>query len=151
MIAVVNKHHGMVDKLMGDSIMALFGAPLSSPDDALNAVKCAIAMQKEVICFNRERTDQGLPVLEMGIGINTGKVIAGNIGSPERMEYTVIGDNVNVAARLQGIAKPGQVLISDATFAQVEDKVIGIQLEPTALKGKRIPVGVYRIDSMREI
>jgi class 3 adenylate cyclase len=151
MIAVVNEHNGMVDKLMGDSVMALFGVPLSSQDDALNAVKCAIAMQKEVVLFNQERADQGLPVLEMGIGINTGKVIAGNIGSPERMEYTVIGDNVNVAARLQGIAKPGQVLISDATFDQVKDKVIGTQLEPTALKGKRIPVGVYRIDSMREI
>ena len=151
MIAVVNEHHGMVDKMMGDSIMALFGAPISSQHDSLNSVKCAMAMQKEVIRFNLERTGQGLPVLEMGIGINTGKVIAGNIGSSERMEYTVIGDNVNIAARLQGIATPGQVLISDATFDQVADKVIGVKLEPIALKGKRIPVGVYRIDTLREI
>jgi len=151
MISVVNSHCGMVDKLMGDSVMALFGVPFSSQDDAHNAVKCAMAMQKEVARFNLERSGQGLPVLEMGIGINTGKVIAGNIGSPERMEYTVIGDNVNIAARLQGIATPGEVLISDATFAQVADKIIAVQLEPTALKGKRIPVGVYRIDSLREI
>lgn len=151
MISVVNTHSGMVDKLMGDSVMALFGVPFSSNNDPHNAVKCAMAMQQEVARFNRERTGQGLPILEMGIGINTGKVIAGNIGSAERMEYTVIGDNVNVAARLQGIAAPGQVLISDATFRQVENKILATQLEPTALKGKRIPVGVYRIDSLREI
>jgi class 3 adenylate cyclase len=151
MISVVNTHCGMVDKLMGDSVMALFGVPFSSRDDAHNAVKCAVAMQREVGRFNLERTGQGLPVLEMGIGINTGKVIAGNIGSPERMEYTVIGDNVNVAARLQGIATPGEILISDATFHQVKNEVFASELEPTALKGKRIPVGVYRIDSLREI
>lgn len=151
MIHVVNKHGGIVDKLMGDSVMALFGVPFATQNDTHNAVKCAVDMQREVILFNRERKGQGLPVLEMGIGINTGKVIAGNIGSAERMEYTVIGDNVNIAARLQGIASPGQVLVSDATYNQVKDAVMATHLEPTALKGKRIPVGVYRIDSLREI
>lgn len=151
MIAVVNKHGGIVDKLMGDSVMALFGIPFGSEEDPFNAVKCAVDMQREVVRFNRERKGQGLPVLEMGIGVNTGKVIAGNIGSAERMEYTVIGDNVNIAARLQGIASPGQVLVSDATYEQVKETVLATHLEPTALKGKRIPVGVYRIDSLREI
>ncbi len=151
MIAVVNKNGGIVDKLMGDSVMALFGVPFATENDPLNAVKCAVDMQREVIQFNRERKGQGLPVLEMGIGINTGRVIAGNIGSAERMEYTVIGDNVNIAARLQGIAAPGQVLVSEATYNQVNDAVLATHLESTALKGKRIPVSVYRIDSLREI
>ncbi len=151
MIDVVNKYEGMVDKLMGDSVMALFGVPFPGNDDAMNSVRCAVNMQKEVKRFNKIRAGKGLPTLEMGIGLNTGPVIAGNIGSKDRMEYTVIGDSVNIAARLQGIAKPGEVLISDATYKQVKGKVIASPLEPMSLKGKRIPVGVYRIDSLLEI
>lgn len=151
MINVVNKNEGIVDKLMGDSVMALFGVPFPHIDDAMNSVRCAVAMQKEVKKFNKIRTGQGLPTLEMGVGLNTGPVIAGNIGSKERMEYTVIGDSVNIAARLQGLAKPGEILISEATYKQVKGKVIASQLEPMTLKGKRIPVGVYRIDSLLEI
>jgi len=151
MIDVVNKHEGMVDKLMGDSVMALFGVPFPANEDAMNSVRCAVNMQKEVKRFNKIRAGQGLPTLEMGIGLNTGPVIAGNIGSKDRMEYTVIGDSVNIAARLQGIAKPGEVLISETTYKQVKGKVIASQLEPMSLKGKRNPVGVYRIDSLLEI
>ncbi len=151
MIAVVNRHDGVVDKLMGDSVMALFGVPFPGNEDALHSVRCAIAMQKEVREFNKIRSGQGLPTLEMGIGLNTGPVIAGNIGSKERMEYTVIGDCVNVAARLQGLAKPGEVLVSEATYKQVKGKVLATPMEPMTLKGKRIPVGVYRIDSLLEI
>jgi class 3 adenylate cyclase len=151
MISVVTKHDGVVDKLMGDSVMALFGVPFQGNDDTMQAVRCAIAMQKEVKAFNKIRTGQGLPTLEMGIGLNTGPVIAGNIGSKERMEYTVIGDSVNVAARLQGLAKPGEVLVSEATYKQVKGKVLATPTEQMTLKGKRIPVGVYRIDSLLEI
>jgi class 3 adenylate cyclase len=151
MINVVTKYDGVVDKLMGDSVMALFGVPFPAVDDALQSVRCAIAMQKEVKEFNRIRTGEGLPTLEMGIGLNTGPVIAGNIGSKERMEYTVIGDSVNIAARLQGLAKPGEVLVSEQTYRQVKGKVLATPMEPMTLKGKRIPVGVYRIDSLLEI
>ena len=151
MINVVNKSDGVVDKLMGDSVMALFGVPFPAIEDAMNSVRCAIAMQKEVKEFNKIRSGQGLPTLEMGIGLNTGPVIAGNIGSKERMEYTVIGDSVNVAARLQGLAKPGEVLVSEQTYRQVKGKVLATPMEPMTLKGKRIPVGVYRIDSLLEI
>lgn len=151
MIEVVDKHNGVVDKLMGDSVMALFGVPFPNNEDAMHSVRCAVAMQKEVKAFNKIRAGQGLPTLEMGIGLNTGPVIAGNIGSKERMEYTVIGDSVNVAARLQGLAKPGEVLVSEATYRQVKGKVLATPLEPMSLKGKRIPVGVYRIDSLLEI
>jgi len=151
MIRVVSAHGGIVDKLMGDSVMALFGVPFPAEDDAVRAVRCGLAMQQEVERFNTEREGQALPPLKMGIGINTGTVIAGNIGSADRMEYTVIGDNVNIAARLQGIAKPGQVLISDATWQQVRTLATATRLEPMALKGKSKHVDVYRIDSLSEI
>jgi len=151
MIRVVSTHGGIVDKLMGDSVMALFGVPFPAEDDGVRAVRCGLAMQQEVDLFNTERTGQALPPLQMGIGINTGTVIAGNIGSADRMEYTVIGDNVNVAARLQGIARPGQVLVSDATWQQVRALVAAERMEPIALKGKSKHVDVYRIDSLSEI
>lgn len=148
MIRVVNEHEGMVDKLMGDSVMALFGAPISLGNDPLRAVRCALDMQRAVTVFNTEREAEGLPRLEMGIGINTGTVVAGNIGSSLRMEYTVIGDSVNVAARLQGIARPGEILVSEATLDQVRDQVTATPLEPMILKGKRLTVGVFRIDGL---
>jgi len=149
MIEVVVAHEGMVDKLMGDSIMALFGAPIALGDDPLRAVRCAIEMQRAVARFNREQEAEGLPCLEMGIGINTGPVVAGNIGSSMRMEYTVIGDSVNVAARLQGIAKTGEILISEATLARLDGQVISTAMEPMALKGKRVAVGVFRVEGLR--
>lgn len=151
MIAVVSAHGGIVDKMMGDSVMALFGVPFPANDDTARAVRCGLAMQQEVDSFNTERAGMGLPPLQMGIGLNTGTVIAGNIGSADRMEYTVIGDNVNIAARLQGIAKPGQVLISDATWQRVSKLVAATRLEPMSLKGKSKHVDVYRIDSLSEI
>ncbi len=148
MIGVVIEHEGMVDKLMGDSIMALFGAPISLGDDPLRAVRCALDMQRALTAFNAEREAEGLPQLEMGIGINTGPVVAGNIGSAMRMEYTVIGDSVNIAARLQGIARPGEILISEATLARVQERVVTTPMEPMTLKGKRLPVGVFRVEGL---
>jgi len=149
MLAVVIQNEGMVDKLMGDSVMALFGAPISLGNDPLRAVQCALDMQRAVVGFNREQKSRGLPILEMGIGINTGPVVAGNIGSAMRMEYTVIGDNVNVAARLQGIAGPGEILVSEATYRQVAELVEATPMEPMQLKGKSRAVGVFRIDGLK--
>ncbi len=148
MIQVVGDHEGMVDKLMGDSVMALFGAPQSQGDDPLRAVRCAVDMQQAVRRFNQQRASQDLPPLEMGIGINTGLVIAGNIGSATRMEYTVIGDSVNIAARLQGLARPGEILVSEATYRAIAGLVVAEELAPTELKGKRIPVAIYRINNL---
>ena len=148
MIHVVGENEGMVDKLMGDSVMALFGAPIALGDDAMRAVRCALQMQQAVAEFNRERVSRGLPAMEMGIGINTGPVIAGNIGSSTRMEYTVIGDSVNVAARLQGIARPGEVLVSEATYAQIRARVRVTPMDAMTLKGKSQPVAVYRIEDI---
>lgn len=148
MIDVVVENEGMVDKLMGDSVMALFGAPVSLGEDAVRAVQCALDMQRAVIEFNRQQTAKNLPAVQMGIGINTGPVVAGNIGSSRRMEYTVIGDNVNVAARLQGLAKPGEILVSEATYLQVKHVVEATAMPPMALKGKEFSVAVYRIDGL---
>jgi class 3 adenylate cyclase len=134
---------------MGDSVMALFGAPISLGNDSLRAVRCAIEMQQAVEVFNRERSARNLPPVEMGIGINTGAVIAGNIGSAERMEYTVIGDSVNIAARLQGLARPGEILISQATYLQVRDRVKATAMETMTLKGKTLTVAVYRLEGLR--
>ncbi|ALC16256.1 adenylate cyclase, class 3 [Desulfuromonas soudanensis] len=147
-IAVVMQNEGMVDKLMGDSVMALFGAPISLGNDSLRAVRCALEMQQAVEVFNRERSARNLPPVEMGIGINTGTVIAGNIGSAERMEYTVIGDSVNIAARLQGLARPGEILISQATYLQVRDRVKATSIETMTLKGKSLTVAVYRLEGL---
>lgn len=149
MIQIITKHQGMVDKLMGDSVMALFGAPIALGDDPLQAVRCALEMQSSVAAFNAERTSHGLPPLQMGIGINTGLVVAGNIGSAMRMEYTVIGDNVNIAARLQGMAQQGEVLISEATYDKVRDHVAASKLETITLKGKSRHIDVFRIDDLR--
>lgn len=150
MISVVTRHEGMVDKLIGDSVMALFGAPISLGDDPLRAVRCAVEMQAQGEIFNRQQAAKGLPALPMGIGINTGSVVAGNVGSSTKMEYTVIGDEVNIAARMQGIAQPGEVLISENTYRIVADAVTVTQLEPITFKGKNIVVGVYRVDGLRE-
>lgn len=150
MIQVVSRHEGMVDKLIGDSVMALFGAPITLGDEPLRAVRCALEMQREGAVFNRECEARGLPPLPMGIGINTGPVIAGNIGSTARMEYTVIGDEVNIAARLQGIAGPGEVLISARTYAAIAGAVKVTPLEPIQLKGKAARVDVYRVDALSE-
>lgn len=149
MLEVVIQNEGMVDKLMGDSVMALFGAPISLGNDSLRAVQCALDMQRAVVGFNQRQAERGLPKLEMGIGINTGPVVAGNIGSSMRMEYTVIGDNVNVAARLQGIAGPGEILISEATYRQVAQLVEATAMDPIQLKGKTRAVEVYRIDGLK--
>ncbi len=149
MIEVVGENGGMVDKLMGDAIMALFGAPVSLGEDPLRAVQCALDMQRTLVAFNEQQKARGLPPLQMGIGINTGTVIAGNIGSTSRMEYTVIGDNVNIAARLQGLAGAGEILISEATWREVEERVEAEALPPMRLKGKNQPVAVYRVTGLR--
>lgn len=150
MIQVVGRHEGMVDKLMGDSVMALFGAPISLGNDAVRAVRCAMEMQCEALEFNRLQHKRGLPMLPMGIGINSGPVVAGNIGSSIKMEYTVIGDEVNIAARLQGVAQPGEIIISEQTYRLVKDDIRATLLESLVLKGKKTAVGVYRVDGLRE-
>ncbi|MCK6542098.1 FHA domain-containing protein [bacterium] len=145
MIDVIFKYGGTLDKFIGDSIMALFGAPATSGDDAWNAVQAAIEMQRGLEAFNDEQRQLGKPEIQVGIGINTGHVVVGNIGSDQRMEYTAIGDNVNLASRLQGKAAGGKIIISKATYDFVKDKVQATLLGTTEVKGKTIPVEIYEV------
>lgn len=145
MIDIIFKYHGTLDKFMGDGIMVEFGAPL---DDALqerNAVDTAIAMQQEMKRLGEMWESQGKPALKMGIGIHTGQAIVGNIGSEVRMEYTAIGDTVNVAARLQQMSKVinQPILISEATYLAVKDHFTFDNLGPKVLAGREEPITVY--------
>ncbi len=145
MIEIIFRYGGTLDKFIGDSVMALFGAPASTPDDAINAVNASIEMQKAVVEFNKEQEGLGKPPIQVGIGINTGFVVVGNIGSDQRMEYTAIGDNVNLASRLQGHAKGGKIIISRATYEKLEGKINATKLDTITVKGKAIPVEIYEV------
>jgi class 3 adenylate cyclase len=144
MAEVVRAHGGMLDKFAGDAVMAVFGAPKPVADHAGRAVRCALAMQRRQAELNAEARALRLPASDIGIGLNTGTVIAGLIGGAGRVDYTVIGDAVNVAQRLQSEAKAGEILASAATMARCawpEAQPAGTRL----LKGRQQPVEVYRL------
>jgi adenylate cyclase len=144
MAAVVRAQGGILDKFTGDAVMAVFGAPKPVADHPERAVRCAVAMQRRQAELNAEAQALGLPVSDIGIGINTGSVIAGLVGGAGRVDYTVIGDAVNIAQRLQSEAKAGEILVSVATMARCawpEAQPAGTRL----LKGRQQPVEVYRL------
>ncbi len=146
MTDLIFENGGTLDKYLGDGIMAVFGAPLAKPDDALRAAKTAIDMQGGLARLNRDWEARGHPVLHMGIGVNTGAVTAGNIGSAKRMDYTVIGDAVNLASRLCANAAGGQVLISESTFRHLNGNLPAKKLDPIRVKGKETPVEIYEVE-----
>lgn len=137
MTEVINQYKGTINEFIGDGIFVMFGAPISRPDDAQRAIACAIAMQLAMQQVNRQNQQMNLPKLEMGIGINTGEVVAGNIGSQKRAQYTVIGSHVNLAARIETYTVGGQILISENTYrnAKTDLKITGqLQIEPKGIK-----------------
>ncbi|MBI5210090.1 MAG: HAMP domain-containing protein [Elusimicrobia bacterium] len=136
---------GTLDKFLGDGLMAIFGAPITHPNDAERAVRAGLRMLARIEGFNLRQRSAGKPELRIGIGVNTGTAVAGNIGSDKRKEYSVIGDTVNVAARLQGLAKAGELVISQTTYEEIRDLVKVEKLPPQTLKGKDGPVDVYRV------
>jgi class 3 adenylate cyclase/CheY-like chemotaxis protein len=117
MTKVIVKHEGTIDEFIGDAILVIFGAPVSRPDDAERAIACALEMQLTIEAVNVGNRAQDLPDIEMGIGINTGEVVVGNIGSDKRAKYGVVGRNVNLAARIEALTVGGQVLVSESTLA----------------------------------
>jgi adenylate cyclase len=147
MVPVVFANKGTVDKFVGDMIMALYGAPLEDPDHADHAVQTALAMTEELARLNNEWSASGMPTLDVGIGINTGDMVAGNLGSESIMSYTVIGDNVNLGSRLESLTRSFQtrVIISDATRLALKKPYDLRPLGEVTVKGKSVPVHVYEV------
>ena len=145
MVEVVFKYEGTLDKFMGDGIMALWGAPVVHPDDALRSVCCALEQMDVLAKFNRRRVEDNEEPLAIGIGIHTGPLVAGYIGSSKALSYTVIGDVANTSARVCGIATPGQVLISEGTLAKIQNKIEVEELPPANLKGKEKPFRIFNV------
>ena len=151
----ITNHHGIINKYIGDAIMAIFGAPVESENSARDAFLAALDMRKALVSVNKEFADLGLPQLRFGIGIHTGPVFAGTIGAANRMEYTVIGDTVNTASRMESLCKTYQtdLLISEASAKKIVGDVgdtgtAGGSLEPrflaeTEIRGKEEKMKLY--------
>jgi adenylate cyclase len=145
MVECVYRHGGTLDKFIGDAVMAQWGAPIGEPDDCDRAMQSALDMMEELGRLNARWRSEGRPVLEIGIGLNVGDVFAGNIGSDRRLEYTVIGDPVNVSSRLCGAAGPGEILLSDPFRAALGSPPPLDALPPMELKGKSQALPVFRV------
>lgn len=145
MSEIIFEHGGTLDKYIGDGLMALFGAPTASEEDALNAVKAAVTMQKRMVKLNEELRAEGYSHISIGIGLHTGEATIGYIGSDKRSEYTAIGDTVNLAARLESNAAGGQILMTDATAEASGNRVPVNVLEPLTVKNRVQPVAVLEI------
>lgn len=145
MIDIVFKNNGTLDKIIGDELMIVFGAPTSSKDDTERAVKTAIEMQDKIKTFNKQQIIENEKPIKVGIGINKGLVVSGNIGSKELMDYTVIGDTVNLGARLCSAAGPDEIITSDSVWFETKKTFNYKKLKPIKVKGKRSEVQVYKI------
>jgi adenylate cyclase len=147
MVEEISKQDGMLDKFIGDAIMAAFGLPIQHDDDEDRATRAAINMIKTLWHWNLERKSKGQLPADMGIGINTDEVVSGNIGSPKRMNYTLIGDGVNLAARLESACKQygARILISENTFRKLRGTYRIRDIDDVVVKGKTQPVGVYEV------
>ncbi|MFH1595382.1 MAG: adenylate/guanylate cyclase domain-containing protein [Pseudomonadota bacterium] len=144
MVDLVFKHQGTLDKYVGDALMAVFGVPVPLPHAATRAVECALAMQRRL---TRMRAEGRTPVQGVRIGINTGEAIVGNIGSDKRMDFTVVGDAVNVAARLQELAKEleADTLISESTYQELTGRFNLVPEEAVVLRGRKEATRLYRM------
>jgi len=151
MVDVLFQFQGTLDKFVGDEIIGLFGAPIPIDDAPFKAVACAVSMLEGLEEFNRTRASENLPAIRIGIGINTGNVITGAIGSTRALQYTAIGDAMNVASRLVNLAGAGEVIISESTYKQIAERVEAIGLPPVKVKGKADELKVYRVTGLRRV
>ena len=147
MVDCIQKEEGMLDKFIGDAIMAVFGTPIAHQDDPDRAVRAAISMLRELRNFNALRATRGQKPIDIGVGLNTDQIVTGNIGSPRRMDYTVIGDGVNLASRLEGACKQygAHILISQNTLDMSRDTYRTRQVDAVIVKGKTEPVQIYEV------
>jgi adenylate cyclase len=150
MSAAIEAEGGVIDKYIGDEIMALFGAPLAAPDSADRAVRAALAMRRALAAFNQELAAENRPPLAFGVGINTARVVAGNIGSHRRLNYSVIGDGVNLAARLQPLTRRAEyaadIIVSEAVLARLTRPYRLRSLGEVTVKGRAAPVAIHAVD-----
>ena len=145
MADVITHYQGTIDEILGDAVLALFGAPVSRPDDARRAAACAIAMQQAMKRVNDINRRQGLPEVTMGIGLNTGEVVVGNLGSQKRTKYGVVGSPVNVASRIESYTVGGQILASEATLQSAGPDVMAEGRLTLEAKGVKDPITVYSL------
>jgi adenylate cyclase len=147
MTNVVFKYDGTLDKYMGDAVMAFYGAPLDQPDHAFRACNTALDMMEELGKLNVKWTQEGKKPLDIGIGINTGPMMVGNMGSNQRFDYTVMGDNVNLGSRLEGANKSYQtnIIVSEFTYERVKDNFVCMELDSVKVKGKTLPVRIFQL------
>jgi class 3 adenylate cyclase len=148
MVDIIEHYRGTVDEFQGDGILAFFGAPLAAPDDAERAVACAIAMQTALAEINAEQHQRHFPALHMGIGINTGEVIVGNIGSEKRTKYGAVGSAINEAYRIESYTVAGQVLVSPSVYASLHDKLHVHSRQEVHFKGLETAVTLYDITGL---
>jgi adenylate cyclase len=146
MTDIIFAHGGTLDKYLGDGLMALFGAPTATPDDASNALNAAVAMQRRLLGINRELRDEGFAEIGVGMGLHTGEVVVGYIGSDRRSEYTAIGDAVNTSSRLESNAQGGEILISDATAKAAHSRYKLKPREAIMVKNRQQPVMLWEGD-----
>jgi adenylate cyclase len=149
MCEIILRYGGMIDKFMGDSILALFGMSEARKDDLERAIACAVEMQQTMLQVNRLNVERGYPRLFMGIGINTGNVVAGKLGSDLYNEYTVIGDAVNTACRIEAFSLRGQILMSEHSLELARDHVEYGQANEVQIKGKQKPIKFYELLATR--
>jgi class 3 adenylate cyclase/predicted metal-dependent HD superfamily phosphohydrolase len=151
MIEIIFKYNGTLDKIIGDALMVIYGAPNSTEQDTENAVLTAIEMQEKLIQFNQDRIINLKQPIKIGIGINRGKVISGNIGSKQQMNFTVIGDSVNLASRLCSVAAADEIIVSDAVWKKVKHlkSFKSKKLTPVKVKGKVKPIEIKEIQYNR--
>ena len=152
MVQIIFKHEGMLDKFIGDGLMALFGAPLPHKDDPLRAIKCAIEMQATLSEINTKRRLYGKKPIKIGIGIHTGKCVVGNIGSDMKLEYTAIGDNVNIASHVEGLNKTfnTSILITESTYEKIKQKIEVERIGAVNLKTRTQQIIVYKVVKLLE-
>jgi adenylate cyclase len=145
---IISRHGGYTDKFIGDGVLGVFGVPVFHQDHCERCLMAALEMQAEFA--KRSESNSGNPLLKrVGIGINSGVVIAGNIGSPAKMEYTVIGNSVNFASRLSDLAKAGEILIDESMLKGLGNKIDYIKLASRVIKGKTDPIDIYKVTGFR--